>query len=756
MELYEKFFSTALKKDADRLGIVYTPTEIVDFILTSTNHVLDQEFGRSISDRDVHILDPFTGTGTFLVRLLQSDLIQDSDLFRKYHHELHANELVLLAYYIAAVHIEEAFHGRMSPDSPYEPFEGIVFTDTFNLGTSRTLLSRYWLPDNSERVIRQQDAPIQVIVGNPPWSVGQQNAADNNPNVDYPELKRRIADTYVKRSKATNKNSLYDTYKLAIRWASDRIGKYGVVAFVTNGSWLDGNVDSGVRACLVEEFSSIYVLNLRGNQRTQGELSRQEGGKIFGQGSRAPVTIIILVRNPKASHNGCCIYYHNIGDYLKREEKLAILQQAKSIAGINDWQVITPDRHHDWIGQRDEAFQEYYPMGTKDARAGRVDNAIFHLYSSGYKTGYDTYIYNFSPEACAENARSIVEAYLGAHQELRERRYPDLTLKEIANRHASNIQWNQELLNNLQKGKEITFSLENVWSVPYRPFVRQHCYVEYVLAQRKYQMDKIFPTSDSENRVICVPGIGSKKPFSALMTDAMPDIQLMFNGQYFPRYRYTSPKKTLRQLYELESTQDRIDNISETAKRAFCGHYSDNSITGDDIFDYIYGVLHSPTYRARFANNLSKELPRIPFAPDFWAFAESGHQLADLHLGYETCREYPLKLLSDRGEHLLIGHKKMKWADDNRTTLIINEHVQLADIPPEAHEYKVNGRSPLEWFIDRYQVKQNKRSGIVNDPNGWFEDPKELIAAMRRVVYVSVETVRLVESLPALFIVQRN
>ena len=389
-ELYEHFFKTATEKDANRLGIVYTPIEVVDFILASADQVLRQEFGRSLSDEGVHVLDPFTGTGTFLVRLLGkvglkdglsgsgSELIRAEDVERKFREELHANEIVLLAYYIAAIHIEEAFHGRRGDASSYEPFSGIALTDTFNLHTARTGFPKEWLPENSERVERQQGLPIQVIVGNPPWSAGQRSAADYNPNVDYPELEQRVAETYAARSKATLKNSLYDSYKLAIRWASDRIGEQGVVAFVTNGSWIDSNVDAGVRACLAEEFSSVYVLNLRGNQRTQGERSRQEGGKVFGQGSRAPVAITILVRNPAAT--GCRIRYRDISDYLKREEKLELLSEAGSIAGLDGWLEVKPDRHHDWIGQRNEAFQEFYPVGSKDAKAGKADDAILGLF----------------------------------------------------------------------------------------------------------------------------------------------------------------------------------------------------------------------------------------------------------------------------------------------------------------------------------------------------------------------------------------
>ena len=763
MELYEKFFSTALKKDADRLGIVYTPVEVVDFIVNSADHVVRQEFGRSLSEEGVHVLDPFTGTGIFLVRLLQSALIRDTDLKRKYHGELHANELVLLAYYIAAIHIEEAFHGRRGPDSAYAPFDGIVLTDTFNLYTDRTGFPKAWLPDNSERAERQQDLPIQVIVGNPPWSAGQRSSADNNPNVDYPELEKRVSDTYAARSKATLKNSLYDTYKMAIRWASDRIGDQGVIALVTNGSWIDGNVDSGVRACLAEEFSSIHVLNLRGNQRTQGERSRREGGKVFGQGSRAPVAITILVRNPEAAHDGCRILYRDIGDYLKREEKLAILRKAGSIAGIEDWRTITPDRHHDWIGQRSDAFQKLYPMGSKDAKAGKVGDAIFKLFSNGYKTSRDAYIYNFSRDACAENARKMVDDYLGAMQELKEAQVQDRAshVEDITHRHSSNVRWDRELKNNLKRRKSIAYQRENINPIQYRPFVKQHCYVEYVLVNNKYQMDRIFPKSGGDNRAICVPGVGSTKPFSALVVDLMPDLELISKGQCFPRYRYRQPTDAQGALPGVGQELERIDNVTDTALRAFRVRYNDNSITKDGIFDYVYGVLHAPGYRERFANDLAKELPRLPLAHDFHAFARAGRELAELHLGYETCQEYPLdvtftQLGEPRPEQFRVGERAMRYSDNDRTVLIVNDHFRLGGIPPGAHQYQVNGRTPLEWFIDRYRITRDKESGIVNDPNAWFDDPRELIAMIRRIVHVSVESTRIVEGLPEPILVPKG
>ena len=770
LELYEKFFATALKKDAARLGIVYTPVEVVDFILHSANDVLQEEFGRSLSDEGVHILDPFAGAGVFLARLLQSDLIQPSDLDRKYRHELHANEIVLLAYYIAAVNIEEAYRGqrvensRLSrsnrgnggEESGYEPFNGIVLTDTFNLNKegNPTLFPKEWLPDNNARAERQQNLPIQVIIGNPPWSIGQKKAMDNNPNVDYPELEERIEETYAARSTAVAKNSLYDTYKMAIRWASDRIKEQGIIAFVTNGSWIDGNADAGIRACLAEEFSSIYVLNLRGNQRTQGERSKREGGKVFGQGSRAPVAITILVKNSNAAHEGCRIRYRDIGDYLSREEKLRILRETVLISGFTDWEEITPDKHHDWIGQRSDVFTQFYPLGSKEGKSGRVDDVIFKLFSNGYQTGRDAYVYNFSHEDCAENARRMTEDYLAAFsaKETNSR----LAVDEVVRAHSSNIKWDRELRKKLERKIKPKFKKEYIRKVLYRPFVVTNCYADYTYAYMKFQTDRIFPNSSSKNYVICVTGRGATYPFSALATDMMPDLELISKGQCFPRYYYpmaVDAAAGTRTLRGIEEATDCIDNISDTALCAFREHYDNDAITKDMIFDYIYGVLHAPSYRKEFANDLSKELPRIPFAPDFHTFAEAGSALAALHLGYETCEQYPLSVVFARdGEpqphHFRLTEKAMRFATSAKTTLIINEHVSLTGIPQAAHRYVVNGRTPLEWFIDRYKIKRDKESGILNDPNGWFENPQDLITAIERIVHLSVESTRIIEELP--------
>ena len=757
LELYEKFFATALKKDADRLGIVYTPVEVVDFILQSANEVLQDEFGRSLSDEGVHVLDPFTGAGIFLARLLQSDLIHPDDLERKYREELHANEIVLLAYYIAAINIEEAFRGQRGEDHSYEPFNGIVLTDTFNLNKGRTLFPKEWLPDNNARAARQQQLPIQVIVGNPPWSAGQKKGTDDNPNVEYSELEERVGETYFVYTTTTNKRSLYDTYKMAIRWASDRVQEQGVVAFVTNGSWIDGNADSGVRACLAEEFSSVYVLHLRGNARTSGERRRSEGGNVFGGGSRAPVAITLLVKNPKATHEGCEIHYRDIGDYLTREQKLETLREAVSIKGFTDWQSITPNKHHDWIDQRSDAFAQFYPLGTKEAKAGKADNIIFGLYSQGVKTNRDAYIYNFTRNACAENARRMTQDYLDALSEFEEN--PELSVEEVARHHTENVTWVGELMDSLRRRKITRFDDNYIRKVMYRPFIATNCYANYIFIQRKHQMDRIFPNSSSENRVICAPGIGSKKPFSTLMTDTMPDMGFNAASQCFPRYQYPKPADTsnaTNTFHGIEDTPDRIDNISDIALHAFREYYGDDTITKDTIFDYVYGILHAPRYREEFANDLSKMIPRIPFAPNFHAFAQAGHRLADLHLNYETCEQYPLELVfahdgQPQPKHFLLSKRAMRFADkETKTTLIINEHVRLSGIPEAAHRYVVNGRTPLEWFIDRYYIKKDTESGIVNDPNGWFADPRDLVTAIERIVYVSVESARIIEGLPSL------
>ena len=445
--------------------------------------------------------------------------------------------------------------------------------------------------------------------------------------MEYPELERRISETYAALATTTLKRHLYDTYKMAIRWASDRIDEQGIVTFVTNASWIDGNADVGIRACLEKEFSSVYVLHLRGNQRTQAEVSRREGGKIFGSGSRAPVAITILVKNPDATHDGGKIHYRDIGDYLTREEKLEALRGAVSIKGFSDWQVITPDKHHDWVGQRSEAFTQFYPLGTKEAKAGKADDAIFKLYSLGWATNRDAYVYNFSRDTLLANARLMTEDYLTALSEFETtlKANPELlsnkdalsvVVGKITQRHNLNSKWNRELMNNLKLKKKTEFDNNYVRTVMYRPFVANNCYADYTFIHCRYQMDRIFPDASSENSVICVSGKGSKKiVFCTYDQYDKCDLQLLFNGQCFPRWQYTQPADA-DQITSGDEL-DRIDNISDTALRVFREHYKDSTITKDDIFDYIYGILHAPSYQEQFANDLSKMIPAHPVCPRF-------------------------------------------------------------------------------------------------------------------------------------------
>ena len=756
LELYERFFKVALKKEAERLGIVYTPIEVVDFILHSADHALQQHFGRRLTGEDVHILDPFTGTGTFIVRLLQNpDLIQCEDLVRKFQSELHANEIVLLAYYIAAINIEEAYHGRRGMETAYAPFDGIVFTDTFTLGEDEGQFAETF-PINSERVERQQGRDITVIMGNPPYSAGQKSAGDDNPNVSYPHLAGRIEETYAARSKAGLKKSLYDSYKLAIRWASDRIGDKGIIAFVTNGSFIDGNADAGLRACLADEFSHAYVFNLRGNQRTQGERSRQEGGKIFGSSSRTPVAIMVLVRDP--AHQGeCQIHYKDIGDCLSREEKLGIIREGGAIAGISDWQRIAPDEHHDWLDQRDPEFQHFMPLAIKSQKLLPDVQASFSLLSLGPITARDAWVYNSGRTLLRHSMQVLTTTYEQRRQSVLA---GEMTVEQAGRSDApTRIKWTHNLRERLRRLEALELRESNFRQSMFRPFLKQHFYFDFRLIERVYRIPFMFPTPDASNQVIGFTGPGATTPLSALISAFIPDYELVSKAQWFSRWRYEAYDPDSPDAWVQSGDEDledvpgyrRVDNITNWCLQQFRQQYPALQITKDDIWHYIYGFLHAPDYREKYRADLSKDLPRIPFAPDFGAFRDAGEELAVLHLGYETCPEYALQVEVSGGPNpYQLDSRKMQWdKGSDRSVLHVTPSVTLRGIPAEAHGYVVNGRTPLEWAVDRLHIRTDKPSGIVNDPNAWFaDDPAGLVAHLKRLVHVSVETTRIVDGLP--------
>ena len=627
IELYEKFFKEAFPNMAESLGIVYTPVEVVDFILHSVNDLLLQEFGESLSSENVHILDPFTGTGTFLTRLLSSDLITDEALERKYQQELHANEIVLLAYYIAAVNIEETYHERLQSkrliggngagaDVKYESFPGIVLTDTFQINERDGDMLDQIFPINSKRVLRQKDTPIRVVLGNPPYSAGQGSANDNNANLSYPRLDESIAKSYAEHSTATLKNSLYDSYIRAFRWASDRIGDEGIVAYVSNGGWLDGNATDGLRRCLAEEFSSIYCFNLRGNQRTSGELSRREGGKIFGSGSRAGIAVTFLVKK-KNAQGECQIRYHDIGDSLDRKQKLDTISDFGSIGNMAGlWRDISPNKYHDWINQRNETFLNYLPLGDKDTKRNKgTVSSVFTLYSRGVATSRDAWAYNFSKAVLEENMQrtiafynSEVERYRHACEGKSDDNKP--IVGDFLNYDSTQIHWDRANKKEVTQNKTSEFNPDNLRVGLYRPFCKQGLYFNRQWNNDRYQQPRIFPNPDTQNLAICVSGIGAGKEFSALMVDTVPNLHFLDTSQCFPRYRYISTEATGRQTsLEMEEAKlNRVDNIPEETVTRFQSHYLDKTIDGDAIFYYVYGLLHSPDYKTRFSADLKKML----------------------------------------------------------------------------------------------------------------------------------------------------
>lgn len=755
LELYDKFFRHALPKEAERLGIVYTPVEVVDFLLQSAEDVLRQTFRKGLTDADVHILDPFTGTGTFLARMLQNpNLIQEADLTRKFRSELHANEIVLLAYYIAAVNIEEVYHGRRGMNSDYEPFAGIVLQDTFNSDLAAEGLYPF-MARNHERARRQKDHPLTVIVGNPPYSAGQKTADDYNANISYPELERRVRETSVAKTKElmqlTNLNSCYDSYKMALRWASDRIGEQGVIALVTPATFIDAASSAGLRWHLANEFSKVYIFNLRGNQRTQGERSQKEGGKIFGSGSRTPIALSVLVRAP--SHQGPCqIYYLDIGDYLDRQAKLNRVAKLGSVAGITElglWEPIEPDARAYWLDKPNPAFQTFLPLGAKSEKGKSNPRVAARTYSSGIKTGRDAWVYDFSQAALAERMQAMTAKYEETQRYLDGRTVT--SGDQLPAHFRTGIKWDSDLLDNLKR-RPGRYSKEAIRTALYRPFVKMYLYFDPVYMQRSYQISSLFPAPGIPNLTICVSGLG--EAFSILITDALPDLSIVAADQCFPRWTYHVLDRSRQWANTGNSTFEgycRVDNITDWCLAYFQSHYTGLTITKDDIWHYIYGVLHAPDYRKAFAFDLTASLPRIPLAPDFKAFALAGEKLSDLHLHYETCTAYPLDasyITKDSDSVYRLSASKMKWNAD-RTELCVTDNLILRGIPSEAHIYSINGRTPLEWAVDRLRLTQDSRTGIIKDPNEWFaDDPKELVRHLCRLTYVSVETSRIMQSLP--------
>lgn len=788
VRIYDNFFKTAFPRMVEQLGIVYTPTEVVDFIVYSVNDVLQKEFGRSISDENIHVLDPFTGTGTFITRLIQSGLINTKDLARKYRTELHANEIVLLAYYIAAVNIENAFHDKLKADLfddgkgmiPYEPFEGIVLTDTFQLGEtdeSQKLFSEMF-PQNSERVMRQKKAPIRVIVGNPPYSIAQKSSNDNAQNQSYPQLDNKVAETYTKESQANLSRAMYDPYIKAFRWSTDRLDPKhgGIIAFVSNGGWLDVSSADGFRKTIEKEFSSIWVFNLRGNQRTSGELSRREGGKIFGSGSRAPISITLLVKNPKVKSKKAIINYHDIGDYLSREEKLAIVKKFRTVANPQmTWEKLQPNEQGDWLNQRNDIFESFIPIEPSQ-KNDLKSQSFFVFQNPGHLSGREPWVYNFSTDTLKLNMNNMIQFYESERLRYLDaiKKNSDIKVNDFIDGNQQKISWTVNLKKDISKNKEHSFNEKSIRTSIYRPFTKQFLYFNKSFIERPGSGTVLFPKDNFQNLIICVSGIGANKENCIYVTNNLIDYNALDAGaKCFPLYYYEERKKTSPSLFDAVAENEfiRRDGVSNFILERAKTQYGKN-VTKEDIFYYVYGILHSPDYRTAFANDLKKMLPRIPLVEDvrdFWKFSKAGRQLAELHINYETVPSAKEVLLFiDRvpqkeiesglsGKELeAINYKVQKMhfpKKDQKNTIIYNSQITIENIPAKAYEYVVNGKSAIEWIMERYQVKTDPKSGIKNDPNDWAKEvgnPKYILDLLLSIINVSVQTVDIVSSLPNL------
>ena len=794
--LYEKFFKGAFPLTVEKLGIVYTPVECVDFIIRSVDDILKAEFNTSLTAQNVHILDPFVGTGTFITRLLQSGLIRPEDMERKYLNEIHCNEIVLLAYYIADVNIESVFH-EITHRKTYLPYSGICLTDTFQLAEKKhNELFTEFFQDNSKRVKKQMATHVRVIVGNPPYSIGQKSANDNAQNTVYPAMEKRLSETYTKRSLAGLSKSTYDSYVKAFRWASDRIpqNEGGIVAFISNGAWLDGIGQDGMRRCIEEEFTSVYVLNLRGNQRTSGELSRKEGGKIFGSGSRTPIAITFLVKNPAKKGQKAVIHYHDIGDYLTREQKLKLVKDFRSISSQKlEWQIITPNDKADWINQRDGVFDNLIPLFDKKGVS------VFNHNGPAVATGRDVWVNNFSNSQLDDNINYLINNYNAQCRKFQTIKSQEkaLSVESFIDTDTTKVSWTRSLKNFLSRGTLLKFERERLMECSYRPFCVTNLYYSPSLIESPGQCKDLFPLN-TDKVILCVNGKGSNKDASTIVTHYIPDYQLQFNCQFYPLYWYEENKNPQATLFDDAETTKYIrrDGITDWILKEVRNRFGGTkTITKEHIFYYVYGLLHSPQYRERFADDLKKSLPRIPIVDnvqDFMAFYKAGKELVDLHLNYEQGINIPAteqgavaySEMSAQAQRTLgvivtgdidiwqdewteetyqyFAVEKMRFAkvrDENgrliadKTHIIYNSHLTIENIPLKAYEYIVNGKSALDWIMERYAVTIDKASQIKNDPNDWsreHEQPRYILDLLLSVMILSCQTVNVVSTLPKL------
>ena len=733
--VYEQFFQGFSVKVADTHGIVYTPQPIVDFMVKSVERILNTEFNRSLSDTGVNIIDPFVGTGNFIVRIMQE--LDPISLERKYTAdppELQCNEVMLLPYYISSLNIEHEFYNATNR---YIPYEGLCLVDTFELAEEREQMQLF-TPDNTKRVEKQKASEMFVVIGNPPYNMGQVNENDNNKNRKYETMDKRVRGTYAKDSKATLRNKLSDPYVKAIRWASDRIGEEGIVAFVTNNGFLDNVAFDGMRKNLAEDCAAIYVLDLGGNVRKNPKLSGTTHN-VFG--IQVGVSVNFFIKKTGNTNSQAPIFYACVDEFWRKEDKYDYLNSKQHYQNIG-WNRITPDKRYTWLteGLHPE-FDTFIPMGTKKAKAVKDEatDVIFKTYSLGVSTNRDAWVYNFNRNTLAENMSRMTETYNGEMNRWVQRANREVDLDDFLLSDDERIKWSRNLKRELNRNKIAEYAEHKVRNSLYRPFTKSHLFFDSIMNDEVSSFPSIFPTpeTEKENRVICVNGIGSNKPFQTLIVKQISSLDILEKTQCFPFYTYD------------EDGTNRRENITDWALEQFRTHYQDDTITKWDIFHYNYGLLHHPDYREKYKANLKRDLPHIPYAKDFWGFAKAGERLANLHVNYESQPEYrELKFIQNSDVPLDWGVEKMKLSRD-KTQIVYNNFLTIDGIPSEVFHYRLGNRSALEWVIDQYRVKIDKRSGIVNDPNR-TDDPQYIVNLIGKVITVSLETVDIIKNLPAL------
>ena len=720
--IYEEFYKAYNPKAADRLGIVYTPTEIVKFIVRNADELLKKHFGKGISDEYVNILDPATGTGTFVSELI--DYMDETQLSYKYKYELHANEVSLLAYYIANLNIEYAYKQKAGA---YTAFDGLCFVDTLDLdvsykGKQGDLLAGI-SDENIRRVEAQQEKTIHLIIGNPPYNTGQNDENENNKNRKYPEVDRRIKDTFVKLGTARNKRGLYDMYLRFYRWAMDRLKDEGMVAFITNRSFIDAFICDGFRRIVQQDFDYAYVVDLGGDVRAKG---REAGGNVFG--IMAGVAIMFLIKKKDGARN-CRIHYFAYPSTDNKEEKLRKL--SKDSLDKLEIELIEPDKDARWIDLSTSDFDKLpIPVCNEEsklAKQSEYEKALFKLYSCGVKTNKDNWIYARSKKDLTKKVAFFIEKYNAVVDKI----YPtDKDYNGILNDLDYTIEWSETLRRDVVRGTKYTFKKELIRPSMYRPFISRYVYFERALVERRYQMPSIFgENGQKKNICICFSDTSNAKPFHVLATTFLPDLSLItVRGQCLPLYRYNSD-------------EERIDNITKWGVAQFQAHYKRN-ITRTQIFAYTYAVLHAPSYREKYTIDLKRHYPRLPFYEAFSKLSELGQKLLDLHTNYEKASPYGLKRVEKELSQPLPRLRRSR-AEPN--CIEIDTATTLHGVPDEAWAYKLGTRSALEWVLDQYKEKKDDLPPIEGLRAYSFSNYKEeAIELLDKVCTVSQETVQTV------------